>query len=105
MPDDKGRPLLGPTEKLFAPVPLGKRHCLTICVAGKMQMVTLPARGTVVVGRAHEAGIRVDARTVSRQHARLWVSPGLVTVADLGSQNGTRVNGERLAGERPLAYG
>jgi DNA-binding NtrC family response regulator len=101
MPDDQ----LGPTEKLFAPPPLGRRHCLAIWLGETMQVRSLPLRGQVVVGRGNDADVRVDAPTVSRRHAQLTVADGLVTLIDLGSQNGTRVNGERVAAKRPLAYG
>src|SRR5438067_1222549 len=101
MPDEQ----LGPTEKLFAPPPLGKRHCLALWSGGTVQTLSLPQRGSAVVGRGLDVDIRVDAPTVSRRHAELSIATGVVTVADLGSQNGTRVNGERVGEKRPLAYG
>ncbi|SHM24002.1 protein kinase domain-containing protein [Actinacidiphila paucisporea] len=56
-------------------------------------------RTTCLVGRARECGIRL-ARTekrASRHHCMLDVNPPKVRVRDLGSRNGTYVNGERLA--------
>ena len=96
---------LKPTEKVHAPPRLGQRHCLVVWLDGSAQVVSLPERGAVVVGRGDDADIRVDASTVSRRHTQLSVGPGVVTVTDLGSQNGTRVNGERIGATRPLAYG
>ena len=96
---------LKPTAKVHAPPRLGERHCLVVWLQGNAQVISLPERGSVVVGRGDDAGIRVDAPTVSRRHAQLAVGPGVVTVADLGSHNGTRVNGERIDAPRPLAYG
>jgi DNA-binding NtrC family response regulator len=96
---------LRPTDKLHVPPRLGQRHCLVVWLDGSARVVSLPQRGSVVVGRGDDAGIRVDASTVSRRHAELSLGPGVVTVADLGSQNGTRVNGERIGDTRPLAYG
>lgn len=55
----------------------------------------LPTHGEVVIGRAPDAAIRLDDTSASRHHARLDLSNGdAARVADLGSRNGTRVNGE-----------
>lgn len=59
---------------------------------------TFPLVGTgIVVGRDPRAQIVVDDPTVSRTHARLEVDGSGVWVEDLGSANGTRVNGERIS--------
>ncbi|KFA88352.1 sigma-54-dependent Fis family transcriptional regulator [Archangium violaceum] len=42
---------------------------------------------------------------VSRRHARFFVQEGQLHLADLGSRNGTSVNGERVSGEVPLHPG
>ena len=55
----------------------------------------LPEEGTLTLGRAPDASIRVEDSSVSRLHARLHVSR-VVRVEDLGSANGTRVGGARL---------
>ena len=58
----------------------------------------LPDEGTVIIGRGEDAAIRVDARSLSRAHARLTaVSPGELMLEDLGSANGTRLKGRKLA--------
>jgi serine/threonine protein kinase len=56
-------------------------------------------RTTCLVGRAHECGIRLAEaeKKASRHHCMLDVNPPQVRVRDLGSRNGTYVNGERLA--------
>jgi S-DNA-T family DNA segregation ATPase FtsK/SpoIIIE len=49
------------------------------------------------IGRAAGAQFVVDAPLVSRVHCRLTLSPeGTLTVEDLGSTNGTYVNGRRV---------
>jgi pSer/pThr/pTyr-binding forkhead associated (FHA) protein len=60
----------------------------------------------VVVGRSRECDVRIDDGNVSRRHAELsrdhderW------TVVDLGSTNGTEVNGRRISRRTPLADG
>jgi hypothetical protein len=50
-------------------------------------------QGRVIVGRARDADFRVDDPNVSRRHAAIFWSNGSVMIEDLGSTNGTMVNG------------
>jgi adenylate cyclase len=57
----------------------------------------------IIVGR-HEGGADVDLdlrfdRGVSHKHARVWIEGGQCWVEDLGSRNGTTVNGESIEGK------
>ena len=52
------------------------------------------------VGRADEAGLRIPQDSISRQHARLTPAGDDVLVEDLGSANGTWVNGRRITRAR-----
>ena len=61
--------------------------------------------GANVIGREPDATIQIDARGVSRHHARILVSHGNATLEDLGSKNGTRINGHRITSPAPLADG
>lgn len=62
--------------------------------------------GEVLIGRSRSCALQIPESTVSRQHARLRVGPeGQVVVEDLGSSNGTFVNGERITGSRALLHG
>src|SRR5881396_2304717 len=61
--------------------------------------------GEFVFGRGSECHIRPNSEWVSRQHCLLRVSADSAFLRDLGSTNGTLVNGHRLIGERPLAHG
>ncbi len=63
--------------------------------------------GAFLLGRGRECRIRFAAeqRKVSRRHCQVEVRPPDAYVRDLGSHNGTRLNGERLRGERRLADG
>jgi DNA-binding winged helix-turn-helix (wHTH) protein len=54
------------------------------------------ADGEHVAGRDADCSLVVDGTTVSRHHARLIVISGVVTIEDLGSTNGTYVNGTRV---------
>ena len=53
--------------------------------------------GDVIVGRSKQADLRVSDGFVSRRHARLWLEDGNLMVEDLGSANGTFVNGVRIS--------
>lgn len=57
------------------------------------------------VGRLPECTITLDDGNVSREHARVSPGAGAYVVTDLGSTNGTLVNGVRVSGEQRLADG
>jgi len=70
-----------------------------------MRPVALP-EGSLLVGRGPSAsGLRLEERNVSRRHARFLRAGALVLVEDLGSRNGTFVNGHRVEGRRRLQPG
>jgi serine phosphatase RsbU (regulator of sigma subunit) len=50
----------------------------------------------LVVGRASECGLVIADRFLSRRHARLFLEHGAWLVEDLGSRNGTLLNGRRI---------
>jgi hypothetical protein len=86
----------GPPEEVV-------REQVTLTVDGRTIPVTT---GKVVVGRSRECDVRVDDGNVSRRHFEL-VQEGPTTwaVADLGSTNGTEVNGRRVSGRKRLDDG
>jgi pSer/pThr/pTyr-binding forkhead associated (FHA) protein len=55
-----------------------------------------PLVGPTVVGRAPECVLRLDESGLSRQHARLVPTAEGMQVEDLGSTNGTFINGKRI---------
>ena len=57
---------------------------------------TRPVTGTTVIGRGAEADLQLTDTGVSRRHAELRVVAGALEVHDLGSTNGTYVNGRRV---------
>jgi hypothetical protein len=61
------------------------------------------AEGQNVIGRAPDADVWIDARGVSRHHARIVVAGGAPTLEDLGSKNGTFVGAQRVTIPRALA--
>jgi predicted component of type VI protein secretion system len=60
------------------------------------------ATGEVVIGRSSECQWAIPSSGVSRKHARVSRQGLDVTIEDLGSSNGTFVNGERLGAPRVL---
>ncbi len=54
------------------------------------------APGDNVLGRDPSASVRIDDATVSRQHARIFVTSRDATIEDLGSKNGTFLDGKRV---------
>src|SRR5258706_13212589 len=64
-------------------------------VAGKTSVEEVALAEPVTIGRGEENALRVFDETASRRHAVVRVEGGRIVVVDLGSSNGTRVNGER----------
>src|SRR5262249_20992862 len=62
-------------------------------------------RVTTTIGRASDNDVVLEDRSVSAHHAVLTATESGFTVKDLGSSNGTFVNGERVSDERALANG
>ena len=62
-----------------------------------------PLHDGTTIGRADDAGIRLDHPDVSRHHAEFAIRDDVLTVMDLGSTNGTAVNGDALAERTPVA--
>jgi hypothetical protein len=50
----------------------------------------------LLIGRAPECGLVLKDTEASRRHARLQARGGVLVLTDLGSTNGTRVNGHRI---------
>ena len=49
-----------------------------------------------LVGRKDDCDLRLNHKSVSKQHCVLVKTDGLLLLRDLGSTNGTRVNGQRV---------
>jgi len=65
----------------------------------------IPIGAELLVGRADECGLRILEGHISRRHALLAVRADSAWIKDLGSANGSFVNGERLRGACRLFHG
>lgn len=65
----------------------------------------LSSGSITIIGRDSSATLQLDHPTVSRLHAEVRTTPAGATLRDLGSSNGTFVNGQLLAGTHPLVAG
>jgi len=59
-------------------------------------------RGATYIGRSEECEVTIEDPLVSRKHARILFEGEDVTLEDLGSRNGVRVNGKQIKGSQKL---
>src|SRR3954464_8113162 len=77
-----------------------------VIVQGRSARNTLKlVDGVTTIGRHDECQLRIKSSQVSRKHCELFEKKGLLLVKDLGSANGTLVNGKRIEGQRVLEAG
>jgi pSer/pThr/pTyr-binding forkhead associated (FHA) protein len=75
-------------------------------VRGRSATTTLRlGEGVTSLGRHDDCIIRIKSSQVSRKHCELHEADGRLIVRDLGSSNGTFVNGKRVLGQQPLRVG
>ncbi len=75
-------------------------------VRGRSTTATLKlAPGVTTVGRHDDCLIRVKSSQVSRRHCEFFEASGNLNVRDLGSSNGTFVNGKRISGAKEIHPG
>jgi DNA-binding winged helix-turn-helix (wHTH) protein len=72
-------------------------------IVGEREIVL--SLGEHVLGRSNDAAIFVDDVGVSRDHARITIDEQGATLEDLGSKNGTMLNGRAIEGPTLLADG
>lgn len=75
----------------------GPRPSRLVVTEGPLRGMTIPlTEAAVVIGRASDSTLVLDDDFASARHARLTPGPEGWVVEDLGSTNGTRVNGQPL---------
>jgi pSer/pThr/pTyr-binding forkhead associated (FHA) protein len=93
--DRRGAP---PRRTIDAAIPTGIE--LTVAHAGTIKTYRFGRR--ILVGRSPSADLKLDDPSVSRLHARIEMRDDGVYVEDLGSRNGTTVDGQTVAAPRRL---
>lgn len=77
-----------------------------LLLSGPSAGLRYEVQGEATIGRSPSCEIPLpEDDQMSRRHARFFVRDGKVRLADLGSRNGTSVNGERISGEVVLHPG
>lgn len=69
---------------------------------GKQWPIT---QNEIIVGRLTTCFVSIEEGSVSKNHAQITLSGNQVTIVDLGSTNGTEVNGIRLEAQKPHILG
>ncbi|MDQ0278282.1 hypothetical protein QO003_002585 [Arthrobacter silviterrae] len=101
-----------PAAPAHAPAPVYKRQAPAANPAPAGQPVldidgqrySLNA-SSITLGRSSEADILIDDTGVSRKHLEIRTREGVSTAVDLGSTNGSYVNGHRIRGSAGLSDG
>jgi two-component system cell cycle response regulator len=84
---------------------LPRDSCLLTMLEGPTPGAIQQVGDECVLGRGEDLPARIDDRGMSRRHARIFKLEGRFYVEDLGSTNGTRVNGVRVPGAHKLEDG
>src|SRR5688572_21079379 len=104
--DDRSAPRDAATVTIQVQAPpssMSRRPYMLAIDGDSSTMLPLPPKGEVIIGRGRDAHLPLQDPASSRRHARLRCEAGDYVLEDLGSHNGTFVNGERLAAARALA--
>ena len=92
-----------PPPGVERPVPAAH---VTVTSAGEAKGLALDLADEVTIGRAAQCSVCVPSDTyLSQMHARLFRQDGQAYLEDLGSTNGTWLNGERIVAVAPLDAG
>src|SRR5271166_1986138 len=75
-------------------------------VQGRSEANTLRLMdGVNSIGRHDDCLIRIKSSQVSRRHCEVFEVADKLTIRDLGSSNGTFVNGKKVSGQQVLKHG
>nr|MBA3685424.1 FHA domain-containing protein [Planctomycetota bacterium] len=80
-------------------------HASLRVLSGPSAGSSIRLTGRVVIGRGDSADLVIDDGKLSREHIEVAPVQGAWRITDLGSRNGTSVNGDRLSGPQVLAPG
>jgi two-component system response regulator AtoC len=101
--DDETKKYSPEEEDLASILPVGT--CLTIFNPTMMKIIPMPPGTKKVLGREKAVDIAMEDTKLSRQHAQFVKQDDKLILTDLGSTNGTFVNGERIYSPTELSHG
>jgi hypothetical protein len=101
-----GRDTIGPASMISTAGSAGAQEVFLYAEHGPGTGQLLPVgEGALILGRSSSCDLRLPHASISRRHARLTRRGERLFLEDLGSQNGTFLDDERLAGPRELLVG
>ncbi len=80
----------------MAPLPSNKRYSLAVIMGANAGQIHTVSQPRIVLGRGAECDIQLHDSEVSRRHAMLEIHLDEAAVVDIGSTNGTYVDGVRI---------
>jgi pSer/pThr/pTyr-binding forkhead associated (FHA) protein len=83
-------------KKLFGEIPIKQQAFLEIIGRSEDNEVIELGEGEIIIGRSPACRLRLPSKNVSRRHARIFFHNDEYYIEDLGSVNGTYVNGVRV---------
>jgi pSer/pThr/pTyr-binding forkhead associated (FHA) protein len=92
-------PAEGPTaEQVVRKPPFGAPHVFVLAVirGEDTQAAYRITRAETIIGRGSDVPIGIDDTRISKRHCMIRVDGSICTLIDLGSRNGTRLNGRVL---------
>jgi len=81
---------------VIATIPVTTRSYFKIIGFDEEVKIIIMEMQEIIIGRSHECGIHLPVNTVSRKHARVFFRNEEYCLEDLGSINGTYVNGIKV---------
>jgi pSer/pThr/pTyr-binding forkhead associated (FHA) protein len=92
-------------QRRVAPRRAAKGEALVLVEPREQKGARYAIAEELTMGRAAGCTVTVDDNYASQLHARVFQRDGMLHVEDLGSTNGTYVNGQKITGATPISRG